>query len=133
RAVGRQPPGLRDAGPASRAGRRARRPRCRTDDRPDRAVPGPHHPLRLGRRLVPPRARPPHAQLPDPGPARGARPRGRAGPARPGRRRQRPDRRGDRRGAAAHGRLRGCPSGQLGLRGRRARAGRARPRRDGHL
>ena len=48
---------------AGRARRRARRPGDRAHDAVHGGLPGPDHPLRVGRDLVAPGARPPHAQL----------------------------------------------------------------------
>ena len=73
------------------------------DDAVHRAVPGLHHPQRLGRRVDARRARPADAQRDHARRADRARPRGRARAARPRGAPQRPERGRDRRGPAAHG------------------------------
>src|SRR5690349_19071968 len=80
--------------------RRPRRPRGRADDAVHRELPGLHHAIRLGRRLVAARARPAHAEHRDAHGARRDRSRARARDARPRRAAERADARRDRRGAA---------------------------------
>ena len=57
-----RPARCRHEGAAGGAGRRARRPHDQEPQRLQRGVPGPHHALRVGRDLDPPRAAAAHAQ-----------------------------------------------------------------------